>query len=280
MTRRRDLERHRHTLAEIRSVMHSLKILAYIESRKLTRLFEAQTAVVDGIEEVAHDFLAFHPSALPRAEPSSSILVLVGAERGFCGDINHALLAYLAARETPLGAPTSMVALGRRLHPLLEGDARVIARLDGPAVAGEVPGILERLVAELKSQQRAAGIVALSVMHHRSDGSIGTDELLPPFPGEHSPAHSYAPILNLSPREFLTELLDQYLFAALSAILYDSLLAEHRNRVAHLEGAVQRIDDELASTARRSNRLRQEELIEEIEVILLNAAPARPDLEP
>ena len=43
------------------------------------------------------------------------------------------------------------------------------------------------------------------------------------------------------------------------------------HRVTHLEGTVKHLDDESAEMARRSNTLRQEEIVEEIEVILLSA---------
>jgi len=41
MTRRRTLERHRHSLAEIQGIMNSMKSLAYLETRKLTRFLDA-----------------------------------------------------------------------------------------------------------------------------------------------------------------------------------------------------------------------------------------------
>ncbi|HBE93756.1 MAG TPA: hypothetical protein DDW55_15050, partial [Gammaproteobacteria bacterium] len=53
---------------------------------------------------------------------------------------------------------------------------------------------------------------------------------------------------------------------------YTSLMAENHQRVAHLEGAVKHLDDESAELMRQSNILRQTEIIEEIEVILLSAA--------
>jgi F-type H+-transporting ATPase subunit gamma len=70
----------------------------------------------------------------------------------------------------------------------------------------------------------------------------------------------------------LLELTDHYLFAALNEILYTSLMVENHQRVTHLEGAITHLDDELATLTRQSNALRQEEIIEEIEVILLNTS--------
>ena len=59
--------------------------------------------------------------------------------------------------------------------------------------------------------------------------------------------------------------------AALHEMLYSSLMAENHHRVAHLEGAVRHLDSEATKLAHRCNTLRQEEIIEEIEVILLSA---------
>ena len=277
MTRRRDLERHRHTLAEIRSVMHSLKTLSYIETRRLAKPLAAQNAVVAGIEAAASDFLAFHRAELPEAGPSATVLVLIGSERGFCRDFNQTLVRALDAGR-PKPEPVAIIAIGRKLQPLLENDTRVVARLAGASVAGEIPRVLDAAVGALRALEMPTSLRTLSVVHHRNEGGIAALQLLPPFRELPMSPETQPPLLTLAPREFLTELVDQYLFAALHEVLYESLLAEHRARVAHLEGAVSRLDDELAAAARRGNRLRQEELIEEIEVILLNATPVAPEV--
>ena len=100
------------------------------------------------------------------------------------------------------------------------------------------------------------------------------EPLLPPFEAHRgqSPPPGFAPLLNLAPRDFLLELGEQYLFVALHAMLCESLLAESERRVRHLDGAVRHLEEQLATLQRRVQTLRQEEIIEEIEVILLNAA--------
>jgi F-type H+-transporting ATPase subunit gamma len=54
-------------------------------------------------------------------------------------------------------------------------------------------------------------------------------------------------------------------------MLYKSLMMENQFRVTHLEGAVRHLDDESAELKRQCNGLRQEEIIEEIEEIMLSA---------
>ncbi len=85
------------------------------------------------------------------------------------------------------------------------------------------------------------------------------------------PAVGFPPLLNLEPQRFLLGLIDQYLYAALHALLYQSLEAENERRIRHLDGSVRHLEERAAGLQRRIRALRQEEIIEEIEVILLNS---------
>jgi F-type H+-transporting ATPase subunit gamma len=79
------------------------------------------------------------------------------------------------------------------------------------------------------------------------------------------------PLLNLPPRAFLSELVDLYLFSLLHKICYSALLAENRARVSHLEAAIQRLEREVSELDRQRKILRQEEITEEIELLMLSA---------
>jgi F-type H+-transporting ATPase subunit gamma len=275
MSHRRSLERHRHSLAEIRDIMNSMKTLAYMETRKLGRFLDAQRAVVESIEGVAADFLSFHPDTLPEGNETIPVYFLIGTERGFCGDFNHALLNFLESvlQVHPSGQP-ALVAIGRKLHTLLEGDARVAAWIDGASVVEEVPSVLNNLADELISLQGEHGTLDVFCIYHGGEDGVMMQKLLPPFQdlSNAPPRLPHPPLLNLSPAAFLIELTDQYLFAVLHAMLYTSLMVENHQRVTHLEGAVRHLDDQSQELGRKCNALRQEEIIEEIEVILLSAA--------
>jgi len=112
-----------------------------------------------------------------------------------------------------------------------------------------------------------------SCIYHDSEEGVVTQELLPPFRDflHQPPRFSHPPMLHLAPKQMLTELTEHYLFAMLNRILYTSLMMENHRRVSHLEGAVNHLDEESAALSRQCMALRQEEIIEEIEVILLNA---------
>jgi len=282
MTRRRELERHRHSLAEIREIMNSMKTLAYMETRKLDRFLDAQHAVVQGIENVVADLLSFHPETLPEAKVTMPVYLLIGTERGFCGDFNHALLQQLESslQANPTDKP-ALIVVGRKLYALLEDDERVTAWFDGASVAEEVTSLLNQIVNELTGLQDKHGVLTVFCLYHVDEKGIVIQKILPPFQDlRHKlPRYGYPPVLNLPPRELLAELVDHYLFATLHEMVYTSLMVENHQRVTHLDGAVKHLDDESAAMARQANTLRQEEIVEEIEVILLSAASLgeRPD---
>jgi len=271
MSRRRELERHRHSLGEIREIMNSMKTLAYLETHKLSRFLPTQQAVVASTEAIAADFLSFHPDILHAAAATTQVYLLIGTERGFCGDFNRQLLTQLEAAAAP--ATARILGVGRKLQPLLEQDARLVTVIDGASVVEEVPTVLQRLVNELTTLQAQLGNLSLSGIHH-DDEDVRQTGLLPPFLDLAPPTlpQRLPPLLNVPAETFLLDLTDHYLFAALHQILYASLMAENHRRVAHLEMAVKHLDENAAELTRRCNALRQEEIIEEIEVILLSSA--------
>jgi F-type H+-transporting ATPase subunit gamma len=273
VTRRQDLERHRHSLGEVRNIMNSMKTLAYMETRKLARFFKAEKAVVESLETIATDFIAFHPDTVPEAENAYTVYLVIGTERGFCGDFNQALVRWLDSNhdEQAFGEP-KLVVVGHKLQSLLENDSRVTARIDGASVVEEVIDVLEQVVHELSSLHREHGVLEVHALYHNDIEGVVVQQLLPPF--QHllhpPPRHGYAPLLNLQPAEFLVELTEHYLFAALMSMMYISLGSENHHRVSHLENAIRHLDEESEELVRKCNILRQEDIIEEIEVILLS----------
>jgi len=284
MTRRRDLEHHRNSLEEIGEILSSMKTLAYMETRKLSRFLTAQEKVVESIRDVAADFLHFHPGPPAATTPVTPVFVVIGSERGFCGDFNRLLSRQVEVvlREHAPDRPR-VICLGRRLQPLLEGQEWLAASLDGASVVEEVPAVLQSLIDAVNGLQTdLPGLALAGIYHDRDPGDVRLEALLPPFAelagDERSPA--FPPLLNVSAPEFLRELADHYLFAGLNHMLYASLMAENQRRVSHLEAAVRHVDDESGELGRKCKALRQEEIVEEIEVILLSAGGFDSDAEP
>jgi len=255
--------------------LNSMKTLAYTESRKLTRFLGAQHDVVQSIENVAADLLGFYPGILPEVQASTPVYLLVGTQRGFCGNFNHKLLKHLdSLQQEHANPPPLLMAIGRKLGALMDADERVALQIEGANVAEEVTAVLGSMVKELHSLQTHERLISVSALYHSDEGVIVTRTILPPYQQclPTNETFSFPPVLNESPQDFLGGLTDQYLLAVLHEILYTSLMAENQQRVNHLEGAVRHLDEISADLMRRCNTLRQGEIIEEIEVILLNSA--------
>ncbi|MFI3197356.1 MAG: F0F1 ATP synthase subunit gamma [Methylococcaceae bacterium] len=279
MSQSRELQLHIAQMDEIRSILNSMKNLALIEIHKLGRFQTLQGQAVANIENAALDFLDFYP--LPDADKNAtSVGILVGAERGFCGDFNESLLNMLTA-DTYSG----IIAIGSRLcNRLADHPLQIIASIAGANVAEEVPAVLNRLLDAISAlpiakddiNRGAIAVPALQLMviyHDNSAGQMTKRQIFPPFFRQQprAPAYGNPPLLNLEPGEFFSDLVHHYLFAVLHEIFYISLMAENQRRLQHLEGAVKHLDDETVNLRRKSQIYRQEEITEEIEVILLNS---------
>jgi F-type H+-transporting ATPase subunit gamma len=254
-------------IKEISGIMTAMKSLSLVETRKLARFIGHQRRMLDNIEAAAADFLHFFPAGGEGAD-SHAILLLIGSERGFCGNFNERVLAALHDL-TKLPAAPTVVVVGRRLEAKLTTHPGIFASLDGPTVTEDVPAVLDRLMDALHeaSRQVAGDGVALLTLAHDAEGETKFRRLLPLAPPE-APRLPHAPRLQLPPAEFFAELLDQYLLAALYGLLYESLAAENHQRLAHMENALNRLDETVARLAVKRNALRQEKIVEEIEVIL------------
>jgi F-type H+-transporting ATPase subunit gamma len=275
VTRRRDLEHHRRSLGEIREIMNSMKTLAFLETRKLTRFIRAQQAVVESIEEVAADFLSFHADILPEVGESTPVFLVIGTERGFCGSFNQALAEHLkSALEIQMTGTPTVVAVGSRLHSLMDKIQQEAITIQGAGVVEEIPPVLNEIVHQLSTLQQRHAMLSVYGLFHTGNDGIVMQKLLPPFQHQQNQPRRYAhpPLLHLPPSQFLIQLTEHYLFAALHAMLYTSLMAESLDRMNHLESAVSHLDDKSEDLSRRCSAMRQEEIIEEIEVILLSSA--------
>jgi len=274
MSQSRELQLRIAQMEEIRTILNAMKNLALIEIHKLTRYQSAQSLSVANIEQAAEDFLAFYPQTIIKGQPKC-IVILIGAERGFCGDFNEKLISLVKA-----GIYSGIIAIGTRLCNRLIDHSLVIAAINGANSAEEVSEILNQLInviTAITSKETDNDCLAtfklMIIYHDYRSAKIVQRQLLPAFSqqAQKTSLTGHAPILNLEPAQFFDELSHQYLYAILHEIFYLSLLAENQQRLQHLEGAVKHLDDANINLQRKSQIYRQEEITEEIEVILLNS---------
>ncbi|PIX96289.1 MAG: hypothetical protein COZ24_11330 [Hydrogenophilales bacterium CG_4_10_14_3_um_filter_63_21] len=252
-------------LKEISGIMTAMKSLSLVETKKLARFIGHQRRMLANIEAAAADFLSFFPGEHV-VTTQSAIVLLIGSERGFCGNFNERVLAALDALPGGQAEP-ALLLVGSRLAAKLADRPGILARLDGANVTEDVPAVLNRIMDALHTASLSGAGAALFSLAHTAEGEVLLKRLLPFDPPAAAP-RAHPPRLNLAPAEFFAELLDQYLLAALYGQLYESLAAESRQRLAHMEHALDRLGETLSRLALKRNALRQEKIVEEIEVIL------------
>lgn len=274
MSKRRDLETQLRSLTEIKEIMNAMKNLSLMEVYRLNRFLDTQRRVVASIEAAAADFLGFYPELLAGEGEIRIVYLLVGSERGFCGDFNEALLRALDNHIGSAG-DVRLVAIGSKLVAKLSVDTRIAASLDGASVVDEVDSVLVKLMdalTGLSAPGAARAPLRLTVFHHDAAEETIKVSDLGPFhePESKTIRFAYPPLVYLQPQTFFAGLADQYLFAALHELLYSSLMAENQRRMQHMDAAVRRLERRSTELLQKRNILRQEEITEEIEVIMLS----------
>lgn len=271
MSRRRELARRLGALGDIAGILSAMRGLSLMEIRALEDSLPAQRRMLDTIEQAAADVLATRP-APDLAETGPAICILVGSEQGFCGDFNDVLLAGWQARAPAAGM--AYLSVGQRLASRLGTSAQPLLELAGASLADEVPKVLLRLTAALSELAATPAWRGhcLSALHHDAEpGRLRLRQLLPMQPALAPVRRAYPPDVTLPLPRLLQGLTRHYLHAALNQVLYSSLLAENRQRHAHMQTALNRLDEDRDRLRLAYNAQRQEDITEEIEVILLSA---------
>lgn len=277
MSNRLQMLRHLAALKDIGGIMGAMKNMSLIECHKLASLLEQQHRVLASIEEVGCDLLAHHPEIADRAKASSAqVLLVIGSQRGFCGDFNDSLARALRQYWQDLGdQPAPAMIIGRRLAAKLGTEPRIFASFDGPSVVEEAQPVLQRVMEALVERQQQEGrerMLSVTVLAHR-DGEIALSArcIFPlSYPLSSKPRYATQPRTNMPTSALFTQLAHHYLWAQMHDVFYSSLMAENRRRLQHMEGALQRMDEKVQTMQRQFNVLRQEEITEEIEVIMLS----------
>ncbi|MFI5304587.1 MAG: F0F1 ATP synthase subunit gamma [Nitrospiria bacterium] len=284
MSKRARLDRHLHLLGDIKNIMNAMKHLSLMETQKLTKNIATLRSVVQSIESAIADFLSFFPSVLEGGTSKYELYLLLGSERGFCGNFNESLIASLNSYTGDHPEEEySVILVGSRLSAKLKDDSRVTVRLNGPGTAEEIETVLLKLmhsITDALNQDTIREPLRLTVFSHNPDTQRINRIILQPFKETLPKALHFAdpPLLNEDASTFVTQLADHYLFAVLNELFSSSLLAENLSRLQHMENAIHYLDQEGNQLQIKRNRLWQEEITEEIEVILLSDIKRDPDI--
>lgn len=269
MSKMSDLKGRLHALEEIRSILNAMKNLSIVEMNKVSHFEASQIETARSIEDAFADFeRSFEIPSSGSTSKNRRLYILIGSERGFCGAFNEAVLERFETEVSHHETVSRILVVGRKIAMKLDGDPRVLDALDGPSTAEEIPGVILDLAGRLAKFPE----LEWAIVHHEGENSSGKTSVVDPFSRSWTNGgkrYAYPPLLNVTPEELYPQLLEQYLFSVLYRAFYLSFLEENRERLRHMEGALDALEIHLSQLRREGNALRQEEITEELEVILL-----------
>lgn len=269
MSKLADLQSRMRALQDIEGILNAMKNLSLVEMTKISRFYITQQELLRSVEQALADFQHFYGSpAEVRGTAGASLYVLIGSERGFCGGFNETIQKALENQPIADTAP-KLVLVGRKLALKFLQDKRVVASLDGPSAAEEIPLVISHLaktLAEFPSSD-------WKIIHNGYTGAGISIETSSPFDfprTEPAKKLQFPPLLNLASSDLRPQLFEQYLFALFYGIFYQSFMAENHERLRHMDGALDKLREDEEGLRRVSNALRQESITEELEVIMLS----------
>ncbi|HEY9756452.1 MAG TPA: FoF1 ATP synthase subunit gamma [Oculatellaceae cyanobacterium] len=277
MSHTKELKQRFENIHDLRGIISAMKSLAFMETKKLHRYLADQGRGASSIEAAAEDFLTFYPLLFDSADSSKSLLVVIGAERGFCGNFNEELIVaahrICSTHHPSQSGQPAIIAVGERLSAKLQHALPIFQTIHGATFAEEVPGVLAQLALTVNTEVESGrySLANLKILAHQY-GVTGVSTVQPlPSPAKHARTFGTPPHLTLAPPRLFSLMLEQYLRFALYHIFYSSLMSENAMRTTHLDSALQRLDSGYEQLKLEYHRARQEEITEEIEVLLMNA---------
>jgi len=244
-----------------------MKNFALVEIGHLTRTQRYRHHLLEELWKVATLTEGYYPRRTASASPE--LYVVVGSERGFCGDFNEAVLALRTDLQRAKPAAVFIV-VGNALAAKLPASS-VDQRLAGPVTADEIEPVLIELLRTIAAWQDAnESATSISVIANTPSG-VSVGAILPFEPPPMEGSRHRLPACNLPPEVFVRRFIDQYVDAKLRDVFASSLLSENHARLGHMTAAIARVDENLGELQRRARRERQSEITQEVETLLLAA---------
>lgn len=264
MTRRREIEAQLALFDELSGILGAMRSFALAELHRVARREEAQHQVVAVLRQTLDEVARFLPHTTATHDGvRTDVWLLLGSVRGFCGSFNEDIVRTWQAQD---GAASPTIVVGERLASAMPA-ASSFTPLAGAESGLDATAAIDRIVALLPEMRRSSGDACGLVACLHDEDAVRVMRLLP-LEGAAAPAAT-PPLMNEPPLKVATGIADHYLFHALLAALLGSIRVENRRRLLQMENALRHIEKSGEELRRQRNRLRQEEIVEEIEVMLV-----------
>ena len=244
---------------ELSDIVDVMKNMAEVELHRARCLERNLQETLATASEGMALLLRAAPSPDTRPEARHTVLIVLGSERGFCGGFNEQLVRALAEETEPYN---ELLIVGGRLAT--KGAAENGGTLfPAPATTDEILPCVQQLMDHLLLLPAPLQVDVLS--HGKQ--ALQRKQLLPWVDLPETPA-----VVRVDtpcpPALLVDEMQWQCLYQHLFQAMLISLLRENRLRLQQMEGAREHLDTLITYLHLRLNALRQQEIVEEIEITL------------
>lgn len=263
MSQRREIEGRLALYDELTGILGAMRSFALAELRKVGKRETAQQEIVASLSDALLDLSGGLPAAL-YADPghtAGDIWLLFGSVRGFCGSFNEDVMRFWRGRADQ---NNTVLLVGERLHAMI-AETTPAQRLSGAEGSLDAPIVIERILAAIMALR---GSVEFGLMACIRDEKGVLSQRLWPLPPPADKTGSYPPLTYQPLTEVAAGVAEQYLFHALLALLLRSIRVENHMRLMQMETALRHLEKGGEELQRQRNRLRQEEIVEEIELMV------------
>lgn len=258
MSRRRELEDRLQLYDELTGILGAMRSFSLAELRRVGRGEEDQRRVSAAVALALADLADALPP--PPHGHVPDIWLLLGSVRGFCGGFNEDVLRAWQARPTPA---LHTIVVGERLVGLMPEDPSLHA-VSGAMGTEDAAPTVDRILSVLGKLDRALDGRSGLVVCLRDEDGVRCERLLPLAAKS---AGNPLPLAHESHARTATRVAEHYLFHALLALMLRSIHSENHLRLLQMENALRHLERSREDLVRLRNRLRQEEIVEEIELM-------------
>ncbi|SFJ12592.1 F0F1 ATP synthase subunit gamma [Celeribacter neptunius] len=271
-------ERFADITARIETVHKLDTVIGAMRGIAAARVHEAQ-AHLDSIHRFEEtigraigEALALFPAPQAEAQTAGRArpgLLVFATEQGFVGSYSERIFEALQQELGQDPAPLVFLVGERGLAMAEEHDVELAWSAPMIAHAAQAASLATRIGDALFAPMAAGEITSLSILHAipslSEEVQIAHKPLLPFDYDRFAPPQSQVPPrITLPPERLLQRLVEEYLFAELSAAVMLSFAAENEARMRAMIAAQDNTAETLDDMTRLARRLRQEEITEEI----------------
>lgn len=266
MSQRREIEARLTLYDDLSGILGAMRSFALAELRKVGKREAAQQQVVESLALAMNDLAGSLPEEIygkPGGVPANDIWLLFGSVRGFCGSFNEDVMRFWRTSSAEQGP---LILFGERLHDIVDDRAET-QRIVGADGGLDAPAAIDRIlaaIAELRGDDSGSfGLLACI----RDEQGARSQRLWPlPLPARKN--HGSTPLTYAPAAEVAAGIAEHFLFHKLLAMLLRSIRVENHLRLMQMETALRHLERGSEDLQRQRNRLRQEEIVEEIELMV------------